>query len=310
MNTGNAVVDSIGKFHISGTVIPFPWFKHLTFDSGKPYTAAIFILADIVYWYRPTIERDEASGVITKVKKKFASDMLQRDYGSFAEQFGLTKRQAKHACDYLEEGGFIIRDFRTITVKGKVLNNVMFVAPVPDGIEYLTYNLPDDTLLHSNVPPSYIGEGDPPTLERKTNTKIITEIKYLEKEEEKARANPFDFYQQNFGMLSSYMSEKISMWLDEECFDEPEEVIVLAMQIALENNVRNFNYVSQILKDWCQSGAKNKQQAEALIKEYKNRKKGGAHGNTQPNIAGPGEEKPRPSEALERRKRILEGRKN
>ncbi|WP_167553108.1 DnaD domain-containing protein [Evansella clarkii] len=312
MNTGNAVVDSIGRLHISGTVIPFPWFQHITFKNGKPHTTAIFILADIVYWYRPTIERDEVTGSVLRVKKKFANDMLQRNYQAFADQYGVTKLQVKSAFDYLVAEGYVRREFRDLVINGQAYNNVMFVGPVPEKIEEITFTLKHKTLPISNEPPSPFQNEGSPHFKVGTNTEITTEINTLEKEEEKARTNPFDFYQQNFGMLSSYMSEKITMWLDEECFDDPEEIIILAMQIALENNVRNFNYVSQILKDWCQSGAKTKKQVEALILEFKNRKKGGGgnHGNTQPNITGPGEEKPSPSEALERRKRILEGRKN
>jgi len=171
METGHSVVDSIGRMHISGTVIPFPWFQQLTFMNGKPNVPAILILADILYWYRPTVERDEDTGVIAKVKKKFAKDMMHRSYKAFAEQFGLSKRQAKEACDYLFDQGLIRREFRSVIAKGQINNNVMFVEPCPEKISEITF-----TLLHSNASPSYVETYHPPTVKRKTNTSITTEI--------------------------------------------------------------------------------------------------------------------------------------
>ncbi|MGJ9381783.1 conserved phage C-terminal domain-containing protein [Salipaludibacillus sp. CF4.18] len=171
MNTGNSIVDSIGRMHISGTVIPFPWFQQLTFSSGKPHIPAILILADVLYWYRPTVERDEDTGSVVKVKKKFAKDMMHRNYKAFAEQFGISKRQVKEACDYLSEEGLIRREFRSVIAKGQVNNNVMFIEPCPEKISEITF-----TLLRSDVPPYYDGKGESPTLKRKTNTLITTEI--------------------------------------------------------------------------------------------------------------------------------------
>lgn len=171
MNTGHSVVDSIGRMHISGTVIPFHWFQQLTFSNGKPHIPAILILADVLYWYRPTVERDEDTGAITKVKKKFAKDMMHRSYKAFAEQFGISKRQAKEACDYLFDKGLIKREFRSVLAKGQMNNNVMFIEPCPDKVSEITF-----TLLHSNVPPSYIGTEEGGTFKRKTNTSITTEI--------------------------------------------------------------------------------------------------------------------------------------
>jgi uncharacterized phage protein (TIGR02220 family) len=180
MNTGHSVVDAIGRMHISGTVIPFPWFQKLTFSSGKPHINAILILADIVYWYRPTVNRDEATGAVTTVKKKFAKDMLHRSYQAFADQFGLSKRQAKQACDFLEEQGLIRREFRNVVTKGQPNANVMFIEPCPEKVSEFTFThmgtTERTTILHSNVPPSYNGMYDPPTFECKTYTSITTEI--------------------------------------------------------------------------------------------------------------------------------------
>ena len=52
--TGNASVDAIATMAISGNVIPATWYKTITTASGKADLAAINILSDVLYWYRPS----------------------------------------------------------------------------------------------------------------------------------------------------------------------------------------------------------------------------------------------------------------
>ena len=65
-STGNRIVDEVGRINISGNIIPMVWFQAIRYPNGKPNVNAIIILADIVYWYRPTEIRDDArsSGMI------------------------------------------------------------------------------------------------------------------------------------------------------------------------------------------------------------------------------------------------------
>ncbi|MEG6569449.1 hypothetical protein [Thermoanaerobacterium thermosaccharolyticum] len=138
----NKIVEKIGKINFEGNIIPANWYKHITFSSGKPNLNAIIILAEIVYWYRPTIIRDPATGEIKGYKTKFNADKLQRSYQSFADQFGISKRQAQDAIKLLRNLGLITLEFRTITMptSGLKLTNVMFIEPVPERIEEITYN--------------------------------------------------------------------------------------------------------------------------------------------------------------------------
>lgn len=76
--SGNRTVDAIGTLHLSGNVVPQIWYKTITKETGKPYLLAITLLADIVYWYRPTEVRDERSGQIIGWRKKFKGDLLQK----------------------------------------------------------------------------------------------------------------------------------------------------------------------------------------------------------------------------------------
>lgn len=140
MNTGNDIVDQIGEISITGNVITHSWYQSITYPSGKPYLTAIIILADIVYWYRPTEVRDEASGRLVGYRKKFRGDLLQRSYESFSDQFGVSKREAKNAIVALEELGAVKRHFRTIRVGDlPPQSNVLFIELIPEGLRQVTF---------------------------------------------------------------------------------------------------------------------------------------------------------------------------
>ena len=77
------------------------------------------------------------------------------------------------------------------------------------------------------------------------------------------------------GMLSPYNSDKISSWLDG--FNDQHDILIAAMQIALDRNKRNWGYTESILIDWFNKGAKSLQDCEALQLDFVNNKpKGGS----------------------------------
>ena len=75
-NNTTKIVQEIGAMNITGNVIPPLWYQNIKTPTGKTAFLAINLLADIVYWYRPTIIRDEETGNIIEYKKKFAKDKL------------------------------------------------------------------------------------------------------------------------------------------------------------------------------------------------------------------------------------------
>jgi hypothetical protein len=161
-------VEQIGQINFTGNITPGSWYEHLRRPNGKPYTIAIVLLGEIVYWYRPTEIRDEATGKIVGLRKKFKADLVQRSYGSFVEQFGFTKRQVKAALKFLEEQGVISLNFRHITIQdGRKLPNVLFIGIYPARVREITHTRASD-MLQNNV--TY------PTPEGETNTETTTEI--------------------------------------------------------------------------------------------------------------------------------------
>lgn len=254
--------------HFEGNTIPHFWYNNIRFENNKPDLAAIIILAEIVYWYRPTHIKDEVSGQTQSVKKRFAADMLQRSYKSFEEQFGLTKRQVRDAIARLENRGLVKRHFRTINSNGTPISNVLFIELNERNLEGVTfgrqevshsnvtgYDVETSEVVHTNVAPM--------TVEDKTYTEITTKIttkinndnddpKDPAYAEENPNPNPkpitaFQFYEQNgFGALASHVAYKVGNWID----DLSEELVIHAMKLSVENNVLRWNYVEKILKDW------------------------------------------------------------
>ena len=139
-STGNEIVDEVSKINISGNIIPLSWFQTLVSESGKPMLLAIYLLADIVYWYRPKEIRDEESGNLVGYQKRFKADLLQRSYRQIENRFGVTKKQARTALNFLCEKGVIIKHLRDeISPDGIMLHNNMYLELVPDKLKELTF---------------------------------------------------------------------------------------------------------------------------------------------------------------------------
>lgn len=138
LTSGNEIVDAMGSINISGNIIPAIWYRTITKENGKPYLLAIVILADIVYWYRPSEVRDQGTGHILGWRKKFSEDILRQSYQYYADLFGESKKTVKTAMDKLEKLQVIRREFRTVSYgDGLVSNNVMYVELKP----YMLYRL-------------------------------------------------------------------------------------------------------------------------------------------------------------------------
>ncbi|ELD4018283.1 hypothetical protein QI600_004151 [Salmonella enterica] len=187
--TPTDTVVAIGQINLTGNVIPASWWRHITLPSGRPDQTAITLLAEIVYWYRPSEVRDEITGALVGYRKRFHGDKLQRSYQAFADQFGFSKREATDALKRLRDAGFITLELRTVQRSdGMTLSNVLFVEPVPEAINDInSMTRKSDAKNVTPVPferntPSVSTEPLPhpdvsdPTLKRETYTEITTEI--------------------------------------------------------------------------------------------------------------------------------------
>lgn len=181
---------ALSNVSFEGNIIPIEWFTHIKLANEKPDTVSILILADIVYWYRPTTVRDEASGRIIEYRKKFKADLLQRSYKELESQFGFGRSQIKDALQRLEQIGLVKRIFRTLNHQSSVLHNVMFIQIYPAKIiEITNKNVNVGKYPHTYGEISTYVRGKPPTpmeLEQHTNTetgsKITTNTNSLSKQ--------------------------------------------------------------------------------------------------------------------------------
>jgi DnaD/phage-associated family protein len=89
--------------------------------------------------------------------------------------------------------------------------------------------------------------------------------------------NPFVFFEQNgFGVIGSYIGEKIANWIA----DTSEELVLEAMKIAVENGVKTWKYVESILRDWSEKGYRTVEQvraAQMAFKEQQAKKRNGSN---------------------------------
>lgn len=81
-----------------------------------------------------------------------------------------------------------------------------------------------------------------------------------------------EFYQKNFGMMSSFLYDDMRHTYNEwqQQSNEPDLIIIKAMQIALSNNVRNWKYACAVLRTWEDKRPQSLSDVEALEAEHKN----------------------------------------
>jgi len=133
------VLKQMNEIPFQGNIVPHSWYDYIKDSRGKPYLIAIVLLSDIAFWYRPHIIRDETTGRILRLQKKFAADKLQRSYGSLAKQFGLSKFQVRKALRHLESMGIISLTLRNIVLEsGLRLSNVLYIGIHPDALMEIT----------------------------------------------------------------------------------------------------------------------------------------------------------------------------
>ncbi|MGG3889876.1 DnaD domain-containing protein [Metabacillus fastidiosus] len=106
-----------------------------------------------------------------------------------------------------------------------------------------------------------------------------TEITSDNKKEEAAQATAssvYHFFEQNgFGTISPYIAESIHNWIR----DLSEELVIEAMKTAVENNSRNWRYVSAVLKDWSVKKIKTVKEAHAAQEAFRKRQSHNRKGN-------------------------------
>lgn len=69
----------------------------------------------------------------------------------------------------------------------------------------------------------------------------------------------FAFYENHFGMTSSFIQQSLMMW----CNDLNPELVKRALEISVEENVLKFRYTQAILQSWANKGIDTLEKAQA-----------------------------------------------
>lgn len=89
-----------------------------------------------------------------------------------------------------------------------------------------------------------------------------------EKSQKVVADNIYKFYQQNFGVLSPLIGEKLGEWVK----DLGEELVKEALTKTLVNGSRSFSYAETILREWYNKNIKTLEQVQALELDYQRRR--------------------------------------
>jgi DnaD/phage-associated family protein len=110
-----------------------------------------------------------------------------------------------------------------------------------------------------------------PKITTEITTKITSETsssKDPKKTNEKE--DPYGFFVQNgFGSIGSFIADKIKAW----CTDLSDELVILAMKLAVENSSKRWNYVEAVLRDWVDKGYQTLDDVHASRLAYKHQTK-------------------------------------
>ena len=133
-SSGNIIVDQVGQMGITGNIVNPNWNYYVTNESGKTNYLAVQILAEIVYWYRPSIKENKTTG-ISEFEKRFKHDKyLQRSYYQLEENYNCSKKQAQDALKTLIRIGVVIQHLSDGIHGG----NVMYLELVPDVLKKIS----------------------------------------------------------------------------------------------------------------------------------------------------------------------------
>ena len=96
-------------------------------------------------------------------------------------------------------------------------------------------------------------------------------------DDDKTKENVFEFYQKNFGILSSFIQEDILYWIR----DIGDGLVLEALKRALEQN-KEYGYAKKIMQSWVRKGIDSLEKAEAERVQFirANEKRGNSYQRT------------------------------
>lgn len=105
----------------------------------------------------------------------------------------------------------------------------------------------------------------------------MNDEKSSDNDDNKTTENVFEFYQKNFGILSSFIQEDILYWIR----DIGDGLVLEALKRALEQN-KEYGYAKKIMQSWVRKGIDSLEKAEAERVQFirANEKRGNSYQRT------------------------------
>lgn len=192
--------------------------------------------------------------------------MLSRAYGANNDDLSLLK--AKGFIITFENGVSVVKDWN---VNNKIRKDRFKPTIYHSEKDLLSVDTTGSYYLVNQMTTSCQPSGNQMTTQGRLGKDRLGKASLVEvitpepKENEKKNTEPttktaessrviFDFYEQNgFGILAPFTIEKITKWIDdfkEAGSAEPEKLIIKALEISVDSNIRNWGYAEAILKGW------------------------------------------------------------
>ena len=109
---------------------------------------------------------------------------------------------------------------------------------------------------------------------KESSTDDLAEASKLSKSENEV-AKIFEFYQNNIGVPTPFVQQNITQWVD----DTSPELVMLAIEKAIKDNVFKFSYAETILNSWLKQGVKSKAEAIAEMNRRAQARRNGYQNN-------------------------------
>lgn len=136
----------------AGNIIPHKWYKHILLGR-RADAIGIMVLAELVYWYRPTTESTRSNKAI--VERRFDDDKLQMNPRQLEDKLGFSQKQIRDAIKRLSDSGLIEIEIRKVRAGIGVIPNVMYIEVVPSRIKEITELLPEDIASADDLADEY-----------------------------------------------------------------------------------------------------------------------------------------------------------
>ena len=107
--------------------------------------------------------------------------------------------------------------------------------------------------------------------EKKTTTTVQSTVTGTPGNGQAAAA--INFFEQNIGILSPLVAEKLNAWID----DTEESLVLFALEKAILAGKHNFSYAEGILRNWANQGIRTRHAAEMAEREFQRQKEQSRH---------------------------------